>query len=145
MSTGPSASAAGITLATILAATPFGVPIEHIAIGTFFSVAGVLCRGAYELQRNAEGSGTMKFLAVLSWVVSGLLGAPFVTVLGLGLLKIANIQTDSLMVIGFWYLGFSGPKGVISLWNMLCALVQKRTGVRIPVLPGEKDVEPPKP
>lgn len=103
---------AAISLATILAAQPFGISVETVAIGAAFSVMGVFGRAAYELQRYMEGSGTMRPSKIVGWVAAGLLGSPFVTILYLVILKACSVQPDGLALILLLFVNFSGPKAV---------------------------------
>lgn len=121
-----------LSAAGILTASPFGLSIETIALGTAFCIVGVTGRAAFELQRTAEGPGGLKLSKIAGWVGAGLIGSPFVTILYLVLLKLAGIQSDGLIVLGLLFFGFSGPKVTSWLLNTSAGILSKRFGVNVP-------------
>ena len=101
-----------LSVAGLLAATPFGISVETIAVGMGFAIVGLMGRFAFEVQKSLETGNGVKLAATLGWVGAGLVGAPFLTVLWLMFLKWIGIQADVVTVIGLLILGFSGPKGL---------------------------------
>lgn len=127
------ATVAALSFAGYLTATPFGLSGETIGIGTLFCVVGVAGRAAFELQKSSEGNGAgMKWNKILGWVGGGLIGAPFMAILYLVMLKLANIQSDGIAAIGLLFVGFSGPRAVTWLLSSATSLLTKR-GLSIPV------------
>lgn len=132
--TAPTGSAVAImSVAGILAAQPFGISVETIAIGTGFSLVGVIGRAAFEMQKAAEGPG-MKLSKIAGWVGAGFIGAPFATILYLVILNLCKIQSDGIAILGLMFFGFSGPRMVTWLLNMGIGILNKRMGTNIPTL-----------
>ncbi len=122
----------GISIATILGAQPYGISIETVMIGTAFSIIGVVGRAAFEMQKASEAPGGMRFSNIAGWVASGFIGAPFVTILYLVVLKMMNVQSDSISIIGLMFFGFSGPRMVSWLLNLAIGILNKKAGTQIP-------------
>lgn len=122
------AAVGAFTLATMLAAQPFGVSVETIAVGTAFCVMGVFGKAAFEAQRATEGTAGFKWSQILGWLGAGLIGAPFVTTLYLVLLKLVNVQSDSIVILGLLFAGFTGPKAVSWLMSSAGTILSKGTG-----------------
>lgn len=125
---------AGLSLAGMLTAQPFGISVETIAVGTCFSIIGVVGRAAFELQKASEGPSGMKLSKIAGWVGAGFVGAPFATILYLVLLKLLNIQSDGIIIIGLLFFGFSGPRMVTWLMNLAVGTLNKRLGTNIPLI-----------
>lgn len=123
---------ATLSVAGILAAQPFGLSVGTIAMGTGFSLIGVVGRAAFELQKASEGSGGMKLSSIAGWVSAGFIGAPFATILYLVALKLMNVQSDGISIIGLMFFGFSGPRMITWLLNTLITFVNKKLNVNIP-------------
>lgn len=126
-----------LTIAGMAASTPFGIPMEQVAIGTGFAVVGVIGRASFELQKASEGSKDgIQAGKILGWVGSGLIGAPFVTIMYMIVLSLAGIKSDGVVSLGLLFLGFSGPRMVTWLLSTGISLINKRTGLNIPILGG---------
>lgn len=122
-----------LTISGVLAATPFGIPMNEIALGTFFAVVGVCGRASFELQKASEGAaGGIPVSKILGWMGAGLFGAPFVTLFYLVVLRLINVQSDGIVSLGLLFLGFSGPRMVSWLLNTGISLINKHTGLNIP-------------
>ena len=125
---------------------PFGLPMEQIFIGTSFAVLGVVGRAAFEMQKAAEGAaGGMRGTKIWGWVGSGLIGAPFVTIMYLITLKLAGVQSDGIVSLGLLFLGFSGPRMVTWVLSTGISLINKKTGLNIPVPASPVPSAPPSP
>ena len=122
----------GVSLAAILGAQPYGISVETVMIGTAFSIIGVVGRAAFEMQKASENSSGMKFGSIAGWVGAGLIGAPFVTILYLVVLKLLSVQSDSIAIIGLMFFGFSGPRMVTWLLNTSIGILNKKAGLTIP-------------
>lgn len=125
---------ATLSLAGILTAQPFGISVETIAIGTCFSIVGVIGRAAFEMQKAAETPGGMRVSKIAGWVGAGFIGAPFVTILYLVVLNLMKVQSDGVSILGLLFFGFSGPRMVTWLLNMVIGILNKRLGMNIPLL-----------
>lgn len=125
---------AGLTLAGIMTAMPFGISVGTIAIGTGFSIIGVIGRAAFELQKSSEGPGGMALRKIVGWVGAGFIGAPFMTILYLVFLNLIKVQSDGVLIIGLMFFGFSGPRMVTWFMNLLIGMLNKRLGINIPNL-----------
>jgi hypothetical protein len=131
------AAVTGLTIAGILAATPLGVSVETIALGMGFAIVGLFGRLAFDIQKGIEAGDKVRLSTAIGWAGAGLIGAPFIAVVWIVLLRAIGAQTDAATVIGLLFLGFSGPKGVT--WVM--GLVADFVGSRLP----KGTVAPPKP
>lgn len=127
------AALGALSVATILGAQPYGISIETVMIGTAFSIVGVIGRAAFEMQKASEAPGGMKFGSIAGWMGAGLIGAPFITILYLVVLKLSNVQSDNIAIIGLMFFGFSGPRLLIWLLNLAIGILNKRTGLAIPL------------
>lgn len=125
---------AALSLAGILTAQPFGISVGTIAIGTGFSIVGVVGRAAFELQKASEGPNGMRLSKIAGWVGAGFIGAPFVTIIYLVILNLVKIQSDGIAVLGLLFFGFSGPRMVTWLLNTVIDILNKRLGTAIPVI-----------
>lgn len=131
--TAQSVALGGLSIATIFSMQPFGISIETIMIGTAFSIIGVVGRAAFEMQKSSEAPGGMKFSNIAGWVAAGLIGAPFITILYLVVLKLSSVQSDNISIIGLMFFGFSGPRILVWLLNFAIGILNKRTGLTIPL------------
>lgn len=132
-----------LTFAGMMASSPFGLPMNQIALGTLFAIIGVVGRAAFEMQRANEGNPGLQLSKVAGWVGAGFTGAPFLTIVYLILLRMMNVQSDGIVSLGLLFLGFSGPRLMQWLLNTGILQLNKRTGLNIPdVLSRE---QPPKP
>ncbi len=134
MTTNGGSTVAALSLAGILAAEPFGLSITTIALGTGFACVGVIGRSAFELQKANEGPNGMKLSKIAGWVGAGFIGAPFVTILYLVVLNLAKIQSDGISILGLMFLGFSGPRMVLWMVNLVIGILNKHLGWNIPPL-----------
>ncbi len=121
-----------LSIATILSAQPYGISVETVIIGTAFSIIGVIGRAGFEMQKASENPGGMRPGAIAGWVGAGFIGSPFVTILYLVVLKLSNVQSDSISIIGLLFMGFSGLKAATWLLNLAIGIVNKKTGLSIP-------------
>lgn len=126
------AAVGGLSLAGILTATPLGLSMTTILIGTGFAALGVIGRAAFEAQKYSENTGTMKFSQILAWLGGGLVSAPTMTVLYLALLQSLSVKSDSIAVFGLIFLGWSGPKGATWLLNIIQDKVMAKIGGKTP-------------
>lgn len=134
---GSTTTGAAVTLGTFLAASPFGIPGTDIAAAAALGSIGVICRGVFEAQRNAQGIGTMKARAILAWVAAGLFGAPLMGVVYLIGLQVIGVPTNSLALLFLWWAGFSGPKGLLKAWGQFAAFIKKKFNITLPGLTGD--------
>lgn len=123
--------AAVITVGSIMTATPFGLQVENIAIGTCFAAVGVIGKGAFDAQRAIEGGQPVKLAGIVGWIGSGLIGAPFVTIVYLVLLKMGGVPADNMAILGLTFCGFLGPKAVNALVAWGTAAIKRITGVQV--------------
>jgi len=115
-----------LSVAGILAAAPFGVSVETIAIGMGFAIVGLMGRFAFDVQKALETGNGVRLAPTLGWVGAGLVGAPFLTVLWIVFLHWIGVQADVVTVIGLLILGFTGPKGITWLIGMATDLLSQR-------------------
>jgi hypothetical protein len=126
----PSSSMLTLSIAGILASSPLGVSVETIALGTCFAVVGCVGRFAFDLQKALESGEKIMLRQALSWIGAGFLGAPFVAVAWIALLRTIGAQTDLATVLGLLFLGFSGSKGVTWLIGLITGFLQQRAGLQ---------------
>jgi hypothetical protein len=134
----PSTAIAGLSIAGILAAVPFGINVETIATGMGFAIVGMLGRFAFDLQKAVESGTPLGLGKTLQWLGAGFIGAPFLTIAWLVFLKQIGAATDTATVIGLLLLGFSGPKGISWLLGLLNKLLPQNGRIPDSQLPGAK-------
>lgn len=115
-----------ISALSILSAVPLGVPVATIALGMAFAIVGVIGRAAFDIQKSLEGGSPVKLGQIIGWIGGGLLGAPFVAVLWIVMLRTIGAQTDTATVVGLLFLGFTGPKGVTWMMGFVTDFVRAR-------------------
>ena len=120
------------SMAGMLAASPMGINVETMLIGTCFTLFGVFGRIGFEIARGADTPGGVKWGSIAAQFGGGLLSAVAITVLYLSLLRTVGIQSDTASVIGLIFFGFTGPKALLWLLNTATGAVNKRTGLNIP-------------
>lgn len=128
-----------LTLAALWSATPFGIPVETIALGTLFVYGGVIGRGAFELQKIAEGNGGMRWSQICGWMGAGFLGGPFMSLVTILFLKLIGAQVDNLTVIGFSAMGFFGPRALNKVIEFGSGLLRRRYGSLISPSTGDEN------
>ena len=121
-----------LSVAGIMAASPMGFPMETIVLATGFTLLGIVGRLGFEISKAAEQPGVVKWSSVAALFGGSILSSVPITVLYLALLKTAGIQSDTASVIGCIFLGFTGPKAFIWLYNSLSGWLGKRTGLTFP-------------
>ncbi len=121
---GPAISVAASAV-SFWTASLFGIPVGTIALGIVASLCGMLGRFGFDMQQGIETQQRSKMAMAAGWVGAGAIGAPFITLAWLLLLKAAGVQSDAVTGIGLLSLGFSGPKGVTWLMTMTASVVQK--------------------
>lgn len=139
MATPSPAAPIALSIAGLLSSSAFGVSIETIATGMGFAIVGMLGRFAFDLQKALEAGDKVRLTQALSWVSAGFVGAPFVTVIWIVMLRAVGAQTDTTTVIGLIVLGFSGAKGVMWLLGTAIGLLRQILPKGTPPFP-----EPPK-
>lgn len=81
----------------------------------------------------------MRLSKIAGWVGAGFIGAPFATIIYLVLLSLMKIQSDGVSILGLVFFGFSGPRAIAWLLNVVIGQLNKRLGMNIPpigVAPG---------
>lgn len=131
------AAVGGLSLAGILAASPMGLSMQTILIGTAFAALGVIGRAAFEAQRYSENTGTMKLSQILAWLGGGLVSAPTMTVLWLALLQSMSVKSDAICIFGLIFLGWSGPKGAAWLISLARNAISSKIGGNPPQVDGD--------
>lgn len=131
----PSTGVVTLSIAGILASSPFGINVETIAIGMCFAIVGMFGKFAFEIQRALDAGDKVRLVQALGWVGAGLIGAPFITVAWIVLLKAVGAQTDVATVLGCLFLGFFGPRGVTWLVGLLGSIIKGYLPKGAPDLP----------
>lgn len=127
---------AGLTLAGLLSATWFGIPMEGLAIGTMFCIVGVMGRCAFDIQRTLQKGDPLKMSKIAGWAGAGLMGAPMGAIIVMTSLKLAfNAQPDGAIIVGMLALGFGGQEIVGWIWTFCLSRVNKLLGLNVPVVP----------
>lgn len=124
----PSSGIFALSFGAMLASAPFGVSFETIALGMVFAIIGCLGRVGFNIQKALEAGDKVGLSQSIGWAAAGMLGSPFVTILWVLALKMANIQNDLLTASGLVFLGFSGSKGILWLMTLLTDFLKSKLG-----------------
>lgn len=146
-STGAVVSVGLVSLAGILTSTPFGMSSTTILLATGFTMLGVFGRLGYEISKSAETPQGVNWAKVGALFGGSMISATCIAVLYLAVLSLAKVQNESVLIFGLIFLGFSGPKGFIWLFNTASAAVTRLTGFKLPQFPvggDSNEQEPPK-
>lgn len=133
MSINPPAVAA-LSVAGIVNAQIFGMTGGTIALATGFTLLGVVGRIGFEISKTADTENGVKWSKVAALFSGGCCSSVAITVLYLSLLKLGGVQSDGAIVIGLVFFGFSGPPALIWLLNTAASIINKRTGLNIPLI-----------
>jgi len=123
-----------ITLAGIAGAQIFGLSGGTIMLATGFTFLGVLGRVGFEIAKTADSVDGVRWGKVAALFAGGCLSAVTIAVLYLSILKAINVQSDGALSIGLVFFGFSGPKALLWLLNTAASLINKHTGLNIPLI-----------
>lgn len=107
-----------LILASLFSAMPFGVSVENIAIGMFFAIVGVVCKGLVDMAISVEKGDQVKTGRSLALMGIGCGLAPFVSTIYMILLTLVHAQVDATSALVLVVLGYSGPKAVSGLMGL---------------------------
>lgn len=134
MMTTNGSTVAALSLTSILAATPFGISVETIVVATGFTMLGVFGRLGFEIAKTADTPEGVRWGKVAALFGGGMVSASALTVLFLAMLGALGIKSDSIVIIGLVFFGFSGPRAILWLFNAAASVLNKRLGLNIPLV-----------
>lgn len=124
--------AAVLSVAGILAATPFGLSMETIFIATGFTMLGAFARVGFEISAMVEAPTGIQWSRIWARLASSLISAATIAVLVLVMLKILNVQSEPMLVFLLIAFGYSGSTGIPWLLNTMTGMVGRLTGLKLP-------------
>lgn len=123
----------GLSLAGLLAFTPFGLSLETIFIATAFTMLGAFARVGFEISAAVDKPGGIKWARIVALLASSLISAATISVLVLVAMKLLTIPSETILVFLLICFGYFGPTGIPWLLNMITTTVTKLTGIKLPV------------
>lgn len=122
----------GISIASLLAFTPFGISLETIFIATAFTMLGAFARVGFEIAAAVDKPGGIKWGRIMALLASSLISAATISVLVLVGLKLLSVPSETILVFLLICFGYFGPVGIPWIIQLISGPVQKITGIKIP-------------
>lgn len=123
----------GVSLAALLAFTPFGLSLGTIFMATGFTMLGAFARVGFEIAAEIDKPTGIRWGRIFALLASSLISAATISVLVLVAMKILSIPSETILVFLLICFGYFGPTGIPWLLNMLAGTVNKLTGIKLPV------------
>ncbi len=142
MDMGGSKSGPALSLASLLAFTPFGLSLATIFMATGFTMLGAFARVGFEIAAEMDKPGGVRWGRVCVLLASSLISAATISVLVLVFLKLINVPSETILVFTLICFGYFGPTGIPWLLNTISGTINKVTGMKLPtfkVAPSEGD------
>lgn len=122
----------GLSLAGLLAFTPFGLSLETIFIATAFTMLGAFARVGFEISATVDKPGGIRWGRIMALLASSLISAATISVLVLVAMKLLSIPSETILVFSLICFGYFGPTGLPWLLSTISAPITKLTGLKFP-------------
>jgi hypothetical protein len=122
----------GLSLATLLAFTPFGLSLGTIFMATGFTMLGAFARVGFEIAAQIDKPSGIRWGRIFALLASSLISAATISVLVLVAMKMLGIPSETVLVFSLICFGYFGPTGIPWLLNMITGTVTKLTGLKLP-------------
>lgn len=122
----------GITLAAILAFTPFGLGLGTIFMATGFTMLGALARVGFEIASEIDKPVGIRWGRIFALLASSLISAATISVLVLVAMKLLSIPSETILVFALICFGYFGPTGIPWIISQIATPVTKLTGLKLP-------------
>lgn len=123
----------GLTVAGLLAFTPFGLSLTTIFIATGFTMLGAFARVGFEIAAAIDKPVGIKWSKIIALLASSLISAATISVLVLVALKLLGVPSETVLVFLLICFGYFGPTGIPWLLNLISGTVTKITGIKLPI------------
>ena len=122
----------GISLAGLLAFTPFGLSLETIFIATAFTMLGAFARLGFEIAAQVEQPAGIRWGRIFAMLAASLISVATISVLVLVAMKLLSIPSETILVFMLICFGYFGPTGLPWLFSTISAPITKLTGLKFP-------------
>ncbi len=122
----------GLSLATLLAFSPFGLSLETIFIATAFTMLGAFARVGFEIASSLDQPCGTKWSRIVKLLAASLISATAISVLVLVALKLLGVPSETVLVALLICFGYFGPPGIPWLFHLISGPIQKLTGIKLP-------------
>lgn len=123
----------GISLAALLAFTPFGLSLGTIFMATGFTMLGAFARVGFEIAAEIDKPTGIRWGRIFALLASSLISAATISVLVLVAMKLLSIPSETILVFMLICFGYFGPLGIPWLMNSLATTINRLTGLKLPV------------
>lgn len=122
----------GVSLATLLAFTPFGLSLGTIFMATGFTMLGAFARIGFEIASEIDKPAGIRWGRIFALLASSLISAATISVLVLVAMKLLSIPSETILVFMLICFGYFGPTGIPWLISTISAPITKLTGLKLP-------------
>lgn len=122
----------GITLAAMLAFTPFGLSLTTIFMATGFTMLGAFARVGFEIASEIDKPLGIRWSRIFLLLASSLISATTLSVLVLVAMKILGIPSETILVFMLICVGYVGNPGIPWIMSTITAPITKLTGIKFP-------------
>lgn len=132
MNTGEPKSGIVVSLASLLAFTPFGLSLATIFMATGFTMLGAFARVGFEIAAEIDQPAGIRWGRIFALLASSLISAATISVLVLVMMKFFNVPSETILVFMLICFGYFGPTGIPWLITQIATPVTKLTGIKFP-------------
>lgn len=125
------------TMANIMAAQIFGIPVSRILEGIALTLLGVCGRIAVEAYYSYKYKGYVVWSKIFLLAGVGLLSAATITIGVLAALSALGVVKDNATILCLIFFGALGADGIQWFMDLAATFIQKKTGVRPPSITDE--------
>jgi hypothetical protein len=122
----------GLSLASMLAFTPFGLSLETIFMATGFTMLGALARIGFEIAAEIDKPQGIRWGRIFALLAASMISAATISVLVLVAMKLMSVPSETILVFMLIAFGYVGPTGIPWLFTTLGGIVSRATGLRFP-------------
>ncbi len=134
MNTGEPKSGLIVTVASLLAFTPFGLSLGTIFMATGFTMLGAFARVGFEISSEIDKPEGIRWSRIFALLGASLISAATISVLVLVAMKLFNIPSETILVFMLICFGYFGPTGFPWLISQIAIPITKLTGIKFPNL-----------
>lgn len=121
-----------ISMASLLAFTPFGLSLATIFMATGFTMLGAFARVGFEIASEIDKPTGIRWGRIFGLLAASFISAATISVLVLVMLKLLTIPSETILVFMLICFGYFGPTGLPWLISTIIAPITKLTGIKFP-------------